>query len=69
MISRILDEVIPDVLVILIDVLHTVGPALDVGALLFTVPATLSAEEDDQGGEEPDVTKESQGKLDRPDDR
>ena len=55
-------------MVILIDVLHTVGPALDVGVLLFTVPATLSAEEDDQGGEEPDVTQESHGKLDRTED-
>ena len=63
--DRILYEVIPDVLVILIDVLHTVGPALDVDALLLTVAAELPAEEDDEGGEEPDVPKESHTKLDR----
>ena len=54
-------------LVILIDVLHTVGPHLNVSALLLTVTAVLPAEEDGQGGEEPDVTQESHGELDRVD--
>ena len=57
-------------MVILINVLNTVGSALDVGALLlFTVTAVLPAEEDDEGDEEPEVTQESHGKLDRIDNR
>ena len=42
-------------------ILHTVGPALDVGALHFTVTFELSAEE-------PDETQESRGILDKIDD-
>ena len=67
--TRILNEVIPDVLVILIDVLHTVGSALNVEALLLAVTDVLPAEEDDQGGQEPDVTQESHGELDNIDNR
>ena len=57
-------EVILDVLVILIDVLHTVWPALNVGILLLTVTAELPAEEEEQGGEEPGVAQESHSELD-----
>ena len=59
-----LHKVVWDVLVILIDVLHTVRPALNVGILLLTVTAELPAEEEEQGGEEPGVAQESRGELD-----
>ena len=48
---------------VLIDVLHTVGPALNVCGLLLAVTTELSTGEDDQGGEEPAVTQESHSEL------
>ena len=52
--------------VILINVLHTIGSALDVdGLLLFTVTAELPAKEDDEGGEVPQVAQERHSQLDR----
>ena len=52
--SRILN--VCEMFVVLIDVLHAVGPALNVCGLLLAVTTELSTGEDDQGGEEPAVS-------------